>query len=67
MAAGKQRCATCDDDGYVDVMDDWGGVIGPAPCPDCADLNLDASDIGLDREAIDRRHPDYADDPWGRI
>lgn len=29
-------CLTCDGDGYVDIVNDWGGVIGPAPCPDCA-------------------------------
>lgn len=60
----KEVCSTCDGDGYVDVVDDWGGVIGPAPCPTCADINLDSSDIGLDDLPIDRRHPDYADDPW---
>lgn len=28
-----KRCPECDDDGYVDVVDEWGGVVGPAPCP----------------------------------
>lgn len=60
----KKVCETCGNDGYVDIVDDWGGVIGPAPCPTCADANLDRSDLGLDDEPIDRRHPDYADDPW---
>lgn len=38
-------CDTCDNDGYVDVMDDWGGVLGPAPCPNCSqDDPLEAVD-----------------------
>jgi hypothetical protein len=63
-AADHATCPTCDGDGYLDIVDDWGGVIGSAPCPACADANLDRSDLGLE-PTIDRRHPDYADDPWG--
>ncbi len=38
MAAGVQ-CETCDDDGYIDLIDEeTGGVIGPAPCPRGCDL-----------------------------
>lgn len=29
-------CETCDGDGYVDIVDDMGGVVGPAPCPNCS-------------------------------
>ena len=28
-------CETCDGDGYLDIVDEWGGVVGPQPCPDC--------------------------------
>lgn len=43
------KCETCDGDGYVDIVDDWGGVIGPAPCPECSEDNpLEAVDGALD-------------------
>ena len=29
----EQTCPECDGDGYVDLMDDDGFVIGPGPCP----------------------------------
>lgn len=33
----RTDCATCEGDGYLDIVDDFGGVIGPKPCPDCAE------------------------------
>jgi hypothetical protein len=44
----KPVCETCDGDGYVDIVDDWGGVIGPAPCPNCSpDDPLEAVEVGF--------------------
>lgn len=28
-------CPECDGDGYLDIVDDWGGVVDPRPCPGC--------------------------------
>lgn len=43
------ECEACDGDGYVDIVDDWGGVIGPAPCPNCSDDDpLEAVDLALE-------------------
>lgn len=28
-------CPFCDGDGYSDIVDDWGGVVGPKPCEEC--------------------------------
>lgn len=36
--ADELVCPECDGDGYVDIVDDWGGVVGPAPCPKCGGL-----------------------------
>ena len=45
----SDTCETCEGDGYVDIMDDWGGVLGPAPCPNCSPLDpLEAVDEALD-------------------
>lgn len=50
IAAVNPGCETCDGDGYVDIMDDWGGVIGPAPCPNCSpDDPYEAVDAALAR------------------
>lgn len=58
----SMHCETCDDDGYVDIVDDWGRVVGPAPCPNCSSADpLEAIDslvvlgrcihgVDLDRE-----------------
>lgn len=29
------NCPYCDGDGYTDILDDFGGVIGPRPCEEC--------------------------------
>lgn len=48
VQAAKDPCETCDGDGYVDIVDDWGGVIGPAPCPNCSPEDpLEAIDAAL--------------------
>jgi len=36
LDATDSACERCDGDGYVDIVNDWGGVIGLAPCPDCS-------------------------------
>lgn len=31
----SRPCEHCDGDGYLDIVNDDGGVDGPMPCPDC--------------------------------
>lgn len=53
---GRYKCETCEDDGYIEVMDPehYGAVIGIAPCPrGCepkAALTTDMRDAGYDEE-----------------
>lgn len=28
-----QTCPQCDGDGYMAIVDEWGGAVGSAPCP----------------------------------
>ena len=50
LAGVDPDCETCDGDGYVDILDDWGCVLAPAPCPDCSpDDPLEAVDAALAR------------------
>ena len=42
LAGVDPDCETCDGDGYVDILDDWGCVLGPAPCPECSAARLDS-------------------------
>lgn len=36
-------CPDCDGDGYIDLFDDDGFVIGPGPCPRCCHPHGEAS------------------------
>jgi hypothetical protein len=47
-----EKCETCDGDGYVDIPDpETGGVLGPAPCPDCdGSVHPDSMVARLDSE-----------------
>jgi len=56
LAGVDPDCETCDGDGYVDIVDGWGGVIGPAPCPACSDSEgyYESRDEYLPPEALAR-------------